>query len=252
MTSSDDASDLFDGPSAWRAELIEEAGLRGAARRAAASTGVAMPQLLEPLARCAESAPAGPTLDVGGGLGPVSAWWRERTGRRSIVVDLTHTSCAAARRLFDVASVRARVEAIPFRDASASVVIANGVVSLLDELRPTIGELSRVVRPGGLVAVADITSAVEQRFSEGPNTFWSGEDVVVALRDAGMLLEDMACAVPGAGDWADDQSWMNGRIRQPCSGRAEFGAWSSDQRRIERLAENGRIVAASIVARRPA
>ena len=49
-----------------------------------------------------------------------------------------------------------RMEDIPLPDASADVVISNGVLNLTPDKPGTLGEISRVLRPGGRLQIADI------------------------------------------------------------------------------------------------
>ena len=51
------------------------------------------------------------------------------------------------------------MEAIPLADASADVVISNGVINLSFRKRRVIEEIYRVLRPGGRISITDIVSA---------------------------------------------------------------------------------------------
>ena len=66
-------TELFDDPSEWRTNVIDALGLEGEDRFAGASTSTAMPQLVDHLPDVLGTTAPGAGLDIGGGLGPLSA-----------------------------------------------------------------------------------------------------------------------------------------------------------------------------------
>jgi SAM-dependent methyltransferase len=58
-----------------------------------------------------------------------------------------------------------QAEALPFADASFDVALATGVLEYAD-LRPAVAEISRVVRPGGLVIVSMLNPLSPYRITE--------------------------------------------------------------------------------------
>ena len=107
-------------------------------------------------------------LDLGSGAGMDAFVAAEQVGREGIVVgvDMTDEQLTKAERLrreagYEHVSFRSgRIDQLPFADASFDVVISNGVINLAPAKDAVFGEVARVLRPDGRIAMADIVTEV--------------------------------------------------------------------------------------------
>jgi len=92
-------------------------------------------------------------LDVGTGTGTVAALACDRGGR-VVAVDAEPSMLELTRRrLPDVEVRRATLPRLPFPDGAFDAAVANFVINHVGDPAAAVGELRRVVRPGGRVAV---------------------------------------------------------------------------------------------------
>lgn len=106
----------------------------------------------------------GRVLDVGMGPGRTLVELDGR-GWRVTGVDVSGEMVAIARERLPAARDRlqqARLEALPFDDASFDAVVATGVVEYVEPYQSALSEISRVLAPGGL-AVVSIPNRYEPR-----------------------------------------------------------------------------------------
>jgi SAM-dependent methyltransferase len=103
-------------------------------------------------------------LDIGSGSGTdaLIASGLVGPGGRVIGLDLTEAmrnklrANAASAGAANLEVLAGNAEAIPLPDASVDVVSSNGVLNLVPDKSAAIGEIARVLRPGGRLQLADI------------------------------------------------------------------------------------------------
>jgi arsenite methyltransferase len=109
--------------------------------------------------------PGEDVLDVGCGAGMDSLVAAQMVGATGSVtgIDMTPEMVAKARGsiaemgLGNVRIVEGSAERLPFDDASFDVVISNGVIDLIPDKDAVFSEISRVLRSGGRIQLADVT-----------------------------------------------------------------------------------------------
>ena len=121
--------------------------------------GVANPFSLGPLM------PGEVVLDIGCGAGMDTLIAAQMVGHTGSVtgIDMTPDMVAKARRSTaamgagHVTIMEGSAERLPFDDASFDVVISNGVIDLIPDKDAVFAEITRVLRPGGRIQLADVT-----------------------------------------------------------------------------------------------
>lgn len=119
-------------------------------------------------------------LGSGAGLDAIIAARRVGPTGRVIGIDLNPAMCRKAQANAELAGTRfecreGRMEEIPLPDATADVVISNGVINLSFRKRRVMEEMFRVVRPGGRISIVDIVSGkqLSQSIVNDPNLWAS-------------------------------------------------------------------------------
>lgn len=122
-------------------------------------------------------------VDVGSGGGLDSVIAARAVGPSGAVIgiDMTQDMLERSRRsatmlgLDNLEFQEGRAEKLPIPDKSADLVISNGVLNLVADKQRAYSEISRVLKPGGRIHIADIV--VEKPIPEGTQRdidLWTG------------------------------------------------------------------------------
>ena len=180
----------------------------------------------------------------------------------------------AAHRLFGGLDVRdGSADDSGFDAASADVVVAVGVTSLLDDLDALFAEARRLLRPGGFLGIVDMFLAGGDVEIDGPNTLRSvAEDRPALARAAGFATElvrgrrrttDDAAGRTGPGErsarplveatdaapsdrWAPASARLTAEVVADHPGAAAVDAWLADRRKLAGWIDSGHVVAACL------
>jgi SAM-dependent methyltransferase len=183
-------------------------------------------------------------LEVGCGAGDALSLARDR-GAEAVGLDPAPATGRA---------IRGDATALPVRDGAVDVVLAECVLCLTD-LPASLAECRRVLRPGGRLAVSDVTvegdgPAVPDRVAEACclTGARSRDDLIAALDDAGF-------AVASVHDHHDDLVAMRDRVRNRIDYESLLGLMGERGRRalaaiedLEAALDDGRIGYVSVVA----
>jgi ubiquinone/menaquinone biosynthesis C-methylase UbiE len=149
-------------------------------------------------------------LDVGCGDGAY-AIRASREGADVVGLDRSQSMLEAARaRAVSADAVvtwcQGDARALPFRDASVDLVLGVTALCLVSEPLVALNEMSRVLRPGGVLVVGELGRwslwAVRRRFRSWLGDqfwkrahFWTAAELRETMADAGLRVRDMRSAV---------------------------------------------------------
>jgi len=141
-------------------------------------------------------------IDLGSGSGMDSFIAALKVGceGRVIGIDMTDAQLGKAERLraaggfTNVAYRKGYIDKTSCQDASADVVISNGVINLAPDKRAVFREIARLLKPGGRLAIADIVTTTQL-----PDTVVCNADLWAACIGGAMQQDTYREAIDGAG-----------------------------------------------------
>jgi arsenite methyltransferase len=150
----------------------------------------------------ADLQPGDRVVDLGSGSGTDAFLAARKVGAGGTVVgvDMTDAQLAKARRLAERAGFantrfeKGYIEHVPVPDASADVVISNGVINLCSDKPAVFREIARVLAPGGRMAISDIVT--ENHLTEA---IVCDVNLWASCIGGAMQQDDYRAAIEGAG-----------------------------------------------------
>jgi arsenite methyltransferase len=141
-------------------------------------------------------------IDLGSGSGMDSFLAAIKVGNRGQVIgiDMTDAQLDKAERLragggfANVAYHKGYIDQTMLEDASADVVISNGVINLAHDKQSVFREAARLLKPGGRLAISDIVTAAQL-----PDTVVCNADLWAACIGGAMQHDDYRRAIEAAG-----------------------------------------------------
>ena len=155
-------------------------------------------------------------LDLGSGAGADVLISARRVGAsgRAIGLDMTDEMLDLARAnaaqagVANAEFVKGNIEDIPLADASVDVVISNCVINLSADKAAVLGEVARVLRPGGRFAISDVIADPDMdAATRADMAQWTG-------CIAGALTREEFAALLGAAGLADVEIRETHRVHE--------------------------------------
>jgi SAM-dependent methyltransferase len=153
----------------------------------AACRGSGGPAALEWFAEHLALGPGVRLLDVGAGMGGPAAWARATVGAVPVLVEPMEAACRAATDLFALAPIVATAEQLPLGTATVDRAWSLGVLCTTADQAAALGEVARVLAPGGRCGLLVYVRTVADLDTEPEVNHFPARDELGALIDGAGL-----------------------------------------------------------------
>ena len=222
----------------------------------AACRGSGQPAVLDWLLERLDPRPGEVMIDAGAGMGGPAAYAARQTGVRPILAEPEPGACRAAARLFGFPVIQADATALPFGDGSADLAWCLGVLCTAPgsaAQRAMLGQLRRIIRPGGRVGLLVYLAAVAE-LDDPPqgNHFPSSDLMRDLLTRAGLEAVEVASfpdvAQPPA-EWAERAETVERELHRRYGHTPELIAADEQSSLFGRLLSSGQVISQAILLR---
>lgn len=240
----------FDTVPGWTVEAVAALGESYAVPGACRGSGT--PSVLQWLLDGLGPAPGEPLLDVGAGMGGPAAFARAARGVRPLVVDPSPAACDAARRLFSLDAARAVGERLPLPDSTFRSVWCLGTVCTTPHHGLLVGELARVLRPGGRVGLLVLVRGEGASFAPPAGNHFptrTGLEELLAVSGLGMLASRESRTLADAPQaWRRAEEAVAAKVEADHGEDPAFLAARGQEERLGRLLSRGLVFGLAVVA----
>jgi len=222
----------------------------------AACRGSGQPAALDWLLERLGPRPGEMMIDVGAGSGGPAAYAARRTGVQPVLAEPEPGACRAAARLFEAPVVQADAIALPFGDGTADLAWCLGVLCTAPgsaAQRAMLGQLRRVVRPGGRIGLLVYLAAVAE-LTDPPqgNHFPSSGELHGMFSQAGLEAVEVASTPDVAQpppDWAGRLEIVERELHRRYGHTPQLIAADEQSRLFGRLLSSGQLTSQVILLR---
>jgi SAM-dependent methyltransferase len=181
-------------------------------------------------------------LDSGAGVGGPAGWLAATRGVRPVCAEPMAEAVHASRSLFGLPSVVALSQGLPFRDAVFDAAWCLGVVCTTEQKAELLGELRRVLVPGGRLGLLVFTAVGPLRppLPEG-NSFPTPDELDELLAGAGFTVTATATAdlSDSPEDWQQRADAVDAEVERRHGDDPRWTEAQEQSRRVGRLIGDG-------------